>query len=370
MQKRTPSLLTIFLIVLLGAFLGSIFTMQMIKSGATPGTATPTYAATTPTSTMAMTGDCDAVVKVVERVGPAVVYIDTLARAHRGDYFYPFRGGNDGLYRKGTGSGVIVSPEGYILTNAHVIRGADVIRVTLLDKRVFEGKVLGTLKGIDLAILRIEAKNLPYAELADSDKARIGEWVVALGNPLGFDHTVTVGVLSGRGRNLADFYRDLLQTDAAINPGNSGGPLVDIQGRVIGINTATVPGAQGIGFAIPSNLARNAVDQVIATGRIRIPFLGVRMRDADPNIARHLGLPEPSGVVIAGIVEGSPAARARLQVGDTIVEVQGKKIETSGALITFLQSSKVGETVEFGVYRKGKRIAVQVTIGELDRELE
>jgi serine protease Do len=263
-----------------------------------------------------------------------------------------------------------VSPEGYILTNAHVIRGADVIRVTLLDKRVFEGKVLGTLKGIDLAILRIEAKNLPYAELADSDKARIGEWVVALGNPLGFDHTVTVGVLSGRGRNLADFYRDLLQTDAAINPGNSGGPLVDIQGRVIGINTATVPGAQGIGFAIPSNLARNAVDQVIATGRIRIPFLGVRMRDADPNIARHLGLPEPSGVVIAGIVEGSPAARARLQVGDTIVEVQGKKIETSGALITFLQSSKVGETVEFGVYRKGKRIAVQVTIGELDRELE
>jgi serine protease Do len=303
-----------------------------------------------------------AITAAVEAIGPSVVNIDTTALTQ--EFFGPFV---REVPSQGQGSGVIFSEDGLVLTNNHVIEGAQVISVTLTDKRQFEARVVGRDPLSDLAVLKISADQaLPAARMGDSDAVRIGEWVVAVGNPLGFSNSVTVGVLSARERSLTSELRDLLQTDAAINPGNSGGALVNVRGEVIGITTAIIRGAQGIGFAIPSNTAVRIASELREKGRVVRPYLGVSMTDLDARIRRYLELPEEvQGVVITGLARGGPAARAGLAPGDLVTAVDGRPVESARDLQERVRDARVGDTLVLSIYRQGKELRLPVTLGEM-----
>jgi len=317
----------------------------------------------------------NAVVKAAEKVMPSVVNIDTtVARTqarpqHMPPGFrHPALPPNAFPPARGQGSGVIISADGLILTNQHVVDGATEINVTLNDKR----KLKATLKGADpltdIAILKVDASGLPAAELGDSDAAPIGTFVLAIGNPLGFDHTMTVGILSGRGRELPEpgkEMRNLLQTDAAINPGNSGGPLVDLQGRVIGINTAIIPHAQGIGFAIPVNTVRDIMAQLQEKGKVVRAYIGVAMQNVTDEVATHLKLPKTEGVLVERVVPGSPAARAGLERGDVIVKVDGARIKDAQDLQKRVRARKIGEEVALTVWANSKYNTVKLRVVEM-----
>ena len=351
----------------------------------------------------------DAVINVANITGKAVVSISiehtTKVKGGRRFYFQspfgesPF--GEDESFRRffddffgempdreykqmGLGSGVIIDTEGYILTNEHVVSESDKITVTLPDGREFKGEIKGKDSRSDLAIIKINAKNLPVAPLGDSDTLRIGQWAVAIGNPFGFalqnpEPTVTTGVISALHRSLGRSvsrdrdYNDLIQTDAAINPGNSGGPLVNLKGEVVGINVAifsTSGGYQGIGFAIPVNTAKQIMDRLIAGKKILYGWLGVTVQDIDDNLAGYFGLPDKNGVLIAKVLEKSPAEKAGMKSGDIIKSFANRNISNVKELLSIVGKAEVGSKVKAAVIRDKKEVTLSVEIGERPQDLE
>jgi Do/DeqQ family serine protease len=267
------------------------------------------------------------------------------------------------------GSGFIISAEGLILTNAHVVEGAEQIKVYLADQRVFPGEVLGIDAKTDVAVLKVNSdRPLPVAVLGDSERIRVGQWALAIGNPFGLDSTLTVGVVSATGRaNVGiEDYEDFIQTDASINPGNSGGPLLNIYGEVVGINTAIVAAGQGIGFAIPINLAQQIAQQLIATGEVTRGWLGVSIQPLDPALAETFGLQSVAGAVVTRVLPGSPAAAAGLQRGDVLLSFAGKAVRGVGELQLLVANAPIGKGVPVEILRNGKRLALTVIISPRD----
>ncbi len=320
--------------------------------------------------------------RVAEQVGPAVVNITTQQEA-RSDFQHPRTGGPfDDFFdrffggpipqqrRTSLGSGVIVDSEGYIITNNHVIERADEIEVSLSDDKVFQATLVGSDPETDMAVIKIESEDdLPHAPLGDSETIAVGEWVLAMGNPFGFGHSITAGIISAKGRIIgAGNYDDFLQTDAAINPGNSGGPLVNMDGQVIGINSNIVSssgGNMGIGFAIPSNLARNIYNQLVESGSVTRGWLGVSIQNLSPQLARGFGLEGQKGAIVADVLgEESPAAKAGLKAGDIIVEIEGNPIESNNHLVRIVADFLPGAVVEVKYYRNGQIETTRVTLGK------
>jgi serine protease Do len=271
------------------------------------------------------------------------------------------------------GSGVIVSENGYILTNNHVVKGADEIKVILYDKREFKGKIVGTDSRTDLAVIKINAKDLPVVRIGESGKLKTGDVVLAIGNPFGLNQTITMGIVSAVGRSnigLADF-EDFIQTDAAINPGNSGGALVNTNGELVGINTAifsTSGGYMGIGFAIPSDMARSVMDSIIKHGKVIRGWLGVSIQNLTPELAKSLGIKETAGALVAGVEKDSPADKAGLKRGDLIVQFGGKKAEDSTGLRNMVAGSAPGTKAEIKIVRDQKELTLTVTLGEFQEK--
>lgn len=269
---------------------------------------------------------------------------------------------------RATGSGVIVDPNGYILTNNHVIENAAEIIVRLSDARKFTAKLIGRDPKTDLAVLKVDAPApLPAAELGDSEALRIGQWAIAIGNPFGLDRTVTVGIISATARTRVGVatYENFIQTDASINPGNSGGPLLNIDGRVIGVNTAIVATGQGIGFAIPINMAREIMAQLISGGRVVRGWLGITIQDVTEELAKGFGVTEREGVLVGGVMPGGPAEAAGLKAGDIIVEFAGVAIRETPDLQRRVASVTPGKPTDVTVLREGQRTSLRVTIGEM-----
>ena len=268
------------------------------------------------------------------------------------------------------GSGVIVNSSGYILTNSHVVEGATDVKVSLSDDRELPGQIVGTDPGTDIAVLKIKADHLSTLPLADSNKVEVGDIALALGNPFGVGRTVTMGIVSatGRGGLGIEDYEDFIQTDASINPGNSGGPLVNVRGELIGVNTAILSPSGvnlGIGFAIPSNMARSVMDQIIATGKVIRGYLGVSVQDITPGLARALKLDQVRGALLGDVDPDGPAAKAGLEPGDVIVEVNGKLVEDSRALRLLISSMAPGATLNMRVLHSGTSRNVTLTLSEL-----
>jgi serine protease Do len=326
-----------------------------------------------------------AMAEIADAVKPAIVNIST-TRTEKSpgtnplldDPFFrkffgdQFRHGNTPKEHKASslGSGVIVSKDGYILTNNHVIKNADSIKVLLSDKREFEGKIVGTDPKTDLSVIKIDADNLTYLKLGNSDVLKVGEIVLAVGNPFGLNQTVTMGIVSAVGRanvGIAD-YEDFIQTDAAINPGNSGGALVNAKAELVGINTAifsTTGGYQGIGFAIPSNMARSVMNSLITKGKVVRGWLGVSIQGITPELAEQFNLEKDYGTLISDVVVDSPAEKGGLLRGDVIIEFNGKEVNEPYNLRNMVSSTPPGEEVEFKVIRNGEIFIVPVTISEL-----
>ena len=287
------------------------------------------------------------------------------------------RGGNEEKVQAGLGSGVIVSSDGYILTNNHVVSQADELQIELSDGRNFTAKIIGTDKKSDVAVLKIDANNLVPAELGDSSQMQVGDWVIAIGSPFGLQQTVTAGIISATHRQadiLSDGYEDFIQTDAAINPGNSGGPLVNMRGQVIGVNTAinsrTGTNA-GIGFAIPSNMAGPIVEDLRTSGRVVRGYIGASLADITPENASEYGLPNTvtRGSVIRQVQEGQAAQKALLRVGDVVTKVGQTAIRSTANLRNKIASSRPGTKLALEVYRRGRPIQINVTLGELSEEI-
>jgi serine protease Do len=258
--------------------------------------------------------------------------------------------------RGGSGSGVIVRQDGIIVTNAHVVRNAQEVEIGLADGRRVSARVLGSDPTVDVAVVRADVTNLPTAPLADSDQLEVGQTAIAIGNPIGLERTVTTGIVSAVNRSPRGFeLGGLIQTDAAINPGNSGGPLVDSQGRVIGINTVIVQGTTGLGFAVPINLARDIVEQLLSTGRIRRTVLGIIPDDLIPELAQQYNLPVREGIIVRQVEPGSPAARAGLQLADIITRIDDQPVTTSGDLRRILRTHRPGDPVRLTVVRATER---------------
>ncbi|HTO92189.1 MAG TPA: Do family serine endopeptidase [Candidatus Sulfotelmatobacter sp.] len=325
-------------------------------------------------------------VGVVDKALPAVVFIDVRKKVGGGDSDDPqeqlFRRffGEDSprkpTYRPSSGSGFIIDSQGRILTNNHVVRDADQITVTLNDKRQFKARVLGADPETDVAVIKIDADNLPVLPLGDSDNLRVGDWAIAIGNPLGeLKGSVTVGIISAEGRsNLNIFggtpaFQDFIQTDASINFGNSGGPLCNIRGEAIGINTAINPSGQGIGFAIPINLARHVAEQLVAKGSVSRAWLGVQLAELTPELAEGFGIKGDQGVVIQDVVPGQPAERAGLKRNDVIVEFQGQPVTDLQKFRLKVADTAVGSKVNLVVLRDGKKVPVSVTLSQRDQNV-
>lgn len=298
--------------------------------------------------------------KAIERVSKSVVNVNTLVHL-RDAFFRP-------IPLKGMGSGVVISPDGYILTNSHVVRGAERIAVTFHDGKVLDGKVVGACPSFDVAVIKVNAKGLPAVEFGDSDNLRAGQPVFAIGNPFGLagGPTVTAGVVSAVGRTIHSeqgMLDNLIQTDAAINPGNSGGPLIDEEGKVIAINTAIIPFAQGIGFAVPIKIAIRCSGDIVKYGRALIPWLGINGISINEAVAQRYGLPSATGVLVVGVVEESPAHRAGILAGDVIFKLNDKAMKTIEELRKNIMSGEVGDSVQITILRDDERRDVRVKLG-------
>ncbi|ABA90318.1 periplasmic trypsin-like serine protease DegP [Syntrophotalea carbinolica DSM 2380] len=281
-----------------------------------------------------------------------------------------FRGQPMPRKERSLGSGFIISADGYILTNDHVVDGADVIKVRLADGREFSGTVQGLDPKLDLALVKIDVgqEQLPVAELGDSEKLRVGEWVMAIGNPFGLEQTVTVGIVSAKGRVIgAGPYDDFIQTDASINPGNSGGPLFNESGQVIGINTAIVAGGQGIGFAIPVNAAKSIIPQLRDTGHVVRGWIGVTVQEVTQELAESFGLKKARGALVTDVQKDSPAEKAGLLRGDILLALNGKELKTLGDLPKMVASLPVGKKAKLTLFREGRDKTVHITIGTQDK---
>jgi len=277
------------------------------------------------------------------------------------------------MKQRSLGSGVVVSRDGYILTNNHVVADADEILVTLSDKKKYEAQIIGRDPKTDLALIKIKTENtIPAARLGDSDKLKVGDWVVAIGNPFGLGSTVTAGIVSAKGRVIgAGPYDNFIQTDASINPGNSGGPLFNLNGEVIGINTAIVSqsgGNVGIGFAIPINMAKSVMPQLKERGKVIRGWLGVSIQLVTQEIKEKFGLKTEEGALIGEVTKGSPADKGGLKRGDVIINFDGKKIKTMNTLPSMVAETPVGKEIEILIIRKGKEKRLTITIGELQED--
>ena len=329
---------------------------------------------------------------VVKKVLPTVVNISSTkvvktptqfqGQMPDDDLFQQFFGGSARGMRqmpkeqreRGLGSGVIVSPEGYILTNNHVVDGATDVRVTLSDKREFKARVVGTDAKVDIAVLKIDTDNLPSIVVGDSSKIQIGDYALAVGNPFGVGKTVTMGIVSATGRSHMGIeeYEDFIQTDAPINPGNSGGALINDRGELIGINTAILAngseGNQGIGFAVPVNLARNVMDEILKNGKVTRAYLGIVPQDVTPAIAKAFGVKEFTGALVGGVSDDGPAKKAGLKNGDIILELNGKPVNDANELRMTISMMAPGTSVNLKVLREGASRNVTATLGELPTE--
>lgn len=354
-----------------------------------PSTPQATLVSQVPNRSSAMLSSTDPnfIVNVVDRVGPAVVRIDSsrtvttrLPAVFKDPFFRQFFGIQgmppDKQVERGTGSGFILESNGLILTNAHVVAGADTVQVAMRDGRELQGRVLGADSLTDVAVIKVNATNLPTVTIGNSEQLRPGEWAIAIGNPLGLDNTVTVGIISATGRTssqvgVPDKRVGFIQTDAAINPGNSGGPLLNQRGEVIGMNTAIIGGAQGLGFAIPINTAQRIAGQLVAKGRVDHPYLGIRMVGLTPEIKRQINrspnstltIQDDQGILVAGIMRNSPAAKAGLQVGDVIQQVNGQMVTKAEQVQQAVEQTTVGGTLQLQVRRNGQLISLSVQPG-------
>ncbi|MFQ6067284.1 MAG: S1C family serine protease [bacterium] len=305
------------------------------------------------------------IIEASGKVAPAVVNITTVGIGV--DFFF------NPIPQRGLGSGVIFDQKnGYILTNEHVIHRAKEIKVILPDGPEFEGKLIGSDPRMDLAVVKIKGKNLPGAKLGDSDKVKVGEFCIAIGNPYGLQNTVTFGVVSATNRSIRPdpnkILEDLIQTDAAINPGNSGGPLINFRGEVIGINTAIIPYAQGIGFAIPINAAKDIIEELIKYGKVIRPWLGISYLPITPQVVSRFNLPMESGLYVASVISGSPADKAGLQAKDIIRKIDGQEVKTSQELKALISKKKVGDEVSLTILRGKETKIFEVTLGEMPAE--
>jgi Do/DeqQ family serine protease len=374
----------ILLFISLGFFLISLFPVTILCPNAYAGSRISQGS----TSILSQTGQ--AIAEIVEEVKPAIVNISstkTIKAQQRTEPFLddpffrrffgdqsPFRAPKE---RKSMslGSGVIVDPKGYILTSSHVIQGADEIKVTLPDRRELKGEVVGSDPLTDIAVIKIGADNLSTIQWGDSDALKVGEIVLAIGSPYGLAGTVTMGIVSAVGRanvGIAD-YEDFIQTDAAINPGNSGGALVNERGELVGINAAifsTSGGYQGIGFAVPSNMAKAVMESLIKTGKVVRGWLGVTVQQLTPELAKQFNLKEDKGALIGDVVEGGPAEKAGISRGDVITTYEGKKISEPNQLRNMVANTEPGKEVEMTIVREKKTEKIRVKIGELPAEIQ
>jgi len=332
---------------------------------------------------------------LAEKLKPAVVNISTTKIVKRGGGFrspfgdeFPFDrffGGDDFFRRffgdmpertfkkkKSLGSGFIINRDGYIFTNNHVVEKADKIMVRLSSGKEYDADVVGRDAKTDIALIKIKpAGDLPVVEIGDSDKLRVGDWVIAIGNPFGLEQTVTAGIVSAKGRVIgAGPYDNFIQTDASINPGNSGGPLFDLNGKVVGINTAIVARAQGIGFAIPVNMAKIILPELKEKGKVTRGWLGVTVQDITEDIAGNLKLKETAGALVSDVFEGDPADKAGIKAGDIIIEIDGKKIKDTRELLRIVASFSVGKKIDIKVLRDGKKKVLNITIAEREEKKE
>jgi serine protease Do/serine protease DegQ len=324
-------------------------------------------------------------IRVAELVTPSVVNISTVTtgkgRAPT-EQFRPF--GNDPFFRDffdrffegmprrrqqaSLGSGVIIEKRGLILTNNHVVKDADEITVKFADKHEVKGKVVGTDAKTDLAVIRVDAKDdLPVATLGDSDTLQVGEWAIAIGNPFGLDHTLTVGVISATGRSEVGIaaYENFIQTDASINPGNSGGPLLNVRGEVIGINTAIVASGQGIGFAIPVNMARKVMEDLVKRGKVTRGWLGIGIQPLTPELAKSFGVGADEGILVNQVMPKSPAETAGIKVGDLILSLDGKPLKDTRQMQRLVAEAEIGKTIEVVVLRDKTKRTLKLQVGEM-----
>ncbi|MBE9156582.1 trypsin-like peptidase domain-containing protein [Nodosilinea sp. LEGE 06152] len=330
---------------------------------------------------------------IVRQVEPSVVRIDAsrtvrtnLPPMFQDPFFRQFFGNNmpapqQQQVQRGVGSGFITSADGRIVTNAHVVAGADEVQVTLSDGRSFSGQVMGADSVTDIAVIKIDAQNLPTVAISNSDQIQPGEWAIAIGNPLGLDSTVTAGIISATGRSsrqvgVPDKRVNFIQTDAAINPGNSGGPLLNLNGEVIGVNTAIIQGAQGLGFAIPINTVQRISAELIENGRVEHAYLGIQMVNLTPELKQNINsdpnrpfsVEADSGVLIGGIMPNSPAAQSGLREGDVIVAVEGRPVTESVAVQQAVEQSRVGQNLTLTLQRDGREQTVTVRPGNLPNQ--
>ncbi len=364
------------------------------QTNAANSPSSPSWLAQRPPLPLTRGTNSNFIVAAVEQVGPAVVRINASRRVGRREFdryeepfpeeFFGF--GSPGEIpseprEQGTGSGFIISSEGHILTNSHVVENTDTVQVVLKDGRRFDGQVLGTDSVTDVAVIKINANQLPTVAIGNSENLSPGEWAIAIGNPLGLDNSVTVGIISATGRSSSDVgvpdkRIGFIQTDAAINPGNSGGPLLNAGGEVIGMNTAIISGAQGLGFAIPIHKAQKIAQQLIATGRAEHAYLGIEMITLSPEVKRgldsNLGFPITSddGILIVNVVPGSPAEQSGLQPGDVIQKIDNQSVRKSEKVQQLVQNKMVGSVLQVEVERQGQMIILNVVTGNLPNHLE
>ena len=348
-----------------------------------------------PLGAFAQARDLPDFTELVEKQGPAVVNISTtqnvreqartpqIPNLDEDDPFYEFfrrfappgpgQGQNPhGFSTRSLGSGFIISADGYILTNAHVVDGADEITVRLTDKREFKAKVIGADKRTDVALIKIEAAGLPMVKLGDPNKLKVGEWVLAIGSPFGFDNTVTAGIVSGKGRSLPqENLVPFIQTDAAVNPGNSGGPLFNLRGEVVGINSqiySRTGGYMGLSFAIPIDIALDVQNQLRSTGRVSRGRIGVVIQEVTKELAESFGLAKPQGALVNAVEKGGPADKAGVEVSDIIIKFDGKAVNSSGDLPRVVGATRPGSKVSLQVWRKGAAKDLSVTVAEIPAE--
>ena len=387
-MSRRPVLIAVVAILLVAAGGGGYLLRDRLgRSGAAPAPSSPQAASGLALAEALQLGFVD----VAQHVRPAVVHLGTIqkAKSRRGpnvpqgnddpffrDFFNQFFGseGPDSrseFRRPGLGSGVIIDKRGLVLTNFHVVKGADEILIRLSDKREYRGQILGTDPKTDLALVKFQPDHeLTVASMGNSDALRVGEWAIAIGNPFGLDQTVTVGVISATGRSDVGIatYENFIQTDASINPGNSGGPLVNLKGQVIGVNTAIVAAGQGIGFAIPINMVKRVVDQLVDKGKVVRGWLGVALQPLSPDLAQSLGLAGTNGAVVGSTITGSPAAQAGLQQGDVIVAYDNTLVDDYRHVQRLVAETRVGKSVTLQIVRKKQKMDLAVTIAEVPDE--
>lgn len=390
-NKGRKTFIMFLLAFLIGFFVVSV--VEVLRSSFAPSGPGPDVQAASAVSTGDVARAPFSFADLAEKLKPSVVNISTTKTVRSGVLRSPFGrgtpfdrnfGGDDFFERffgdmpqrqfkqKSLGSGFIISHDGYIFTNNHVVEQADKILVKLSDGKEYEAKVIGKDAKTDIALIKIKPNDsLPVAETGDSEKLRVGDWVLAIGNPFGLEQTVTAGIVSAKGRVIgAGPYDNFIQTDASINPGNSGGPLFNMEGKVVGINTAIVAQGQGIGFAIPINMAKTILPDLKAKGKVTRGWLGVSVQDISEDIAKSMKIKDKSGALISDVFKGDPADKAGLKSGDIVTEINGKPVKDTHELLLMIAGFRIGETIKIKIVRDGQEKVLPITIAERTEKSE